>query len=101
MPREFSAPTEPYLKRSPRSEEHTSELQTPMYLVCRLLLEKNVHLERFHTCRAEHGCSHRHYQLEWNQSWHRRDAHHCEQFFFEHSGRPHIFPLSPQPGPCE
>src|SRR5437879_11456362 len=26
-----------YLKRS---EEHTSELQSPMYLVCRLLLEK-------------------------------------------------------------
>src|ERR1017187_9305093 len=26
-----------------RSEEHTSELQSPMYLVCRLLLEK-------HTC---------------------------------------------------
>src|SRR5437879_10071979 len=24
--------------RSPRSEEHTSELQSPMYLVCRLLL---------------------------------------------------------------
>src|SRR5437762_8516326 len=24
----------------PRSEEHTSELQAPMYLVCRLLLEK-------------------------------------------------------------
>src|SRR5437764_1659290 len=24
-----------------RSEEHTSELQSPMYLVCRLLLEKN------------------------------------------------------------
>ena len=23
-----------------RSEEHTSELQSPMYLVCRLLLEK-------------------------------------------------------------
>src|SRR5437879_9440361 len=29
-----------------RSEEHTSELQSPMYLVCRLLLEKkNLHLE--------------------------------------------------------
>src|SRR5437879_11354138 len=28
----------PWLKRS---EEHTSELQSPMYLVCRLLLEKN------------------------------------------------------------
>src|SRR5437764_9863488 len=29
-----------------RSEEHTSELQSPMYLVCRLLLEKkkNRHL---------------------------------------------------------
>src|SRR5436189_3451702 len=26
--------------RSARSEEHTSELQSPMYLVCRLLLEK-------------------------------------------------------------
>src|SRR5437763_10114632 len=24
----------------PRSEEHTSELQSPMYLVCRLLLEE-------------------------------------------------------------
>src|SRR5437879_6054796 len=28
------------LRLSPRSEEHTSELQSPMYLVCRLLLEK-------------------------------------------------------------
>src|SRR5437879_10970978 len=26
--------------RCVRSEEHTSELQSPMYLVCRLLLEK-------------------------------------------------------------
>src|SRR5437879_7948317 len=26
--------------RKRRSEEHTSELQSPMYLVCRLLLEK-------------------------------------------------------------
>src|SRR5258708_15603758 len=26
--------------RSPRSEEHTSELQSPDHLVCRLLLEK-------------------------------------------------------------
>src|SRR5437762_3464349 len=28
----------------PRSEEHTSELQSPMYLVCRLLLEKKNRL---------------------------------------------------------
>src|SRR5437764_12727921 len=29
-----------YLRARGRSEEHTSELQSPMYLVCRLLLEK-------------------------------------------------------------
>src|ERR1039457_7738222 len=30
----------------PRSEEHTSELQSPCNLVCRLLLEKkNMHIE--------------------------------------------------------
>ena len=28
-------------QKTKRSEEHTSELQSPMYLVCRLLLEKN------------------------------------------------------------
>src|SRR5437879_10277366 len=28
------------LEQATRSEEHTSELQSPMYLVCRLLLEK-------------------------------------------------------------
>src|ERR1017187_2062273 len=27
-----------------RSEEHTSELQSPMYLVCRLLLEKKMRI---------------------------------------------------------
>src|SRR5947209_13474891 len=30
----------PTCKRHPRSEEHTSELQSRQYLVCRLLLEK-------------------------------------------------------------
>src|SRR5215210_1588164 len=30
-------------RQSTRSEEHTSELQSPMYLVCRLLLEKKKH----------------------------------------------------------
>src|SRR5437879_6680029 len=28
------------MREAQRSEEHTSELQSPMYLVCRLLLEK-------------------------------------------------------------
>src|SRR3712207_7923991 len=33
-----------------RSEEHTSELQSRQYLVCRLLLEKkNIHLIRLHS----------------------------------------------------
>src|SRR5437763_5184072 len=36
-PRSTSPPGKPM---PPRSEEHTSELQSPMYLVCRLLLEK-------------------------------------------------------------
>src|SRR5258708_22290526 len=31
---------------SPRSEEHTSELQSPDHLVCRLLLEKKKHNTR-------------------------------------------------------
>src|SRR3989338_4604676 len=31
----------PYAPNSPRSEEHTSELQSQFHLVCRLLLEKN------------------------------------------------------------
>src|SRR5256885_9802153 len=30
-------------RRRARSEEHTSELQSPCNLVCRLLLEKNKH----------------------------------------------------------
>src|SRR5437764_9484691 len=32
-----------------RSGEHTSELQSPMYLVCRLLLEKKNNIYRQHT----------------------------------------------------
>src|SRR6266487_5840137 len=32
--------TPPGTARCPRSEEHTSELQSPVHLVCRLLLEK-------------------------------------------------------------
>src|SRR5690348_17418478 len=34
----------------PRSEEHTSELQSPVHLVCRLLLEKKKkHIPNRHT----------------------------------------------------
>src|SRR5207244_11584397 len=37
----FSAATASELEANKRSEEHTSELQSPDHLVCRLLLEKN------------------------------------------------------------
>src|SRR5256885_3394218 len=43
-----------------RSEEHTSELQSPCNLVCRLLLEKKKK-----TCRAERGYHMRRVQSEW------------------------------------
>src|SRR5437762_9021949 len=38
-----------------RSEEHTSELQSPMYLVCRLLLEKKKMFEPFYTTKGAGG----------------------------------------------
>src|SRR3712207_8544622 len=38
-------------RRDARSEEHTSELQSRQYLVCRLLLEKKkTQLSNLHTC---------------------------------------------------
>src|SRR5438876_3941772 len=33
---------------APRSEEHTSELQSPVHLVCRLLLEKKKTIDQFY-----------------------------------------------------
>src|SRR2546422_11498658 len=38
--RRAPAPTLPRRRLPPRSEEHTSELQSRLHLVCRLLLEK-------------------------------------------------------------
>src|SRR5437763_7020045 len=40
LPSRTSAECAIFQRHVPRSEEHTSELQSPMYLVCRLLLEK-------------------------------------------------------------
>src|SRR5437879_7237634 len=37
-----------------RSEEHTSELQSPMYLVCRLLLEKKKKKKRKNNGNVKH-----------------------------------------------
>src|SRR5687768_18166371 len=41
----------PVRERSRRSEEHTSELQSRLHLVCRLLLEKKKKDEEICTCR--------------------------------------------------
>src|SRR5437764_5399863 len=46
----WDSPTEKFCRtplRSERSEEHTSELQSPMYLVCRLRLEKKKKIIAF------------------------------------------------------
>src|SRR5437764_9770966 len=40
IPRPIPTPPPVTIAEALRSEEHTSELQSPMYLVCRLLLEK-------------------------------------------------------------
>src|SRR5690348_18017638 len=37
----------------PRSEEHTSELQSPVHLVCRLLLEKKKTKVKQHSIQAQ------------------------------------------------
>src|SRR4051794_41725613 len=42
--RRCSPATMPVWTRTTRSEEHTSELQSPVHLVCRLLLEKKNQL---------------------------------------------------------
>src|ERR1017187_6512056 len=95
------------LRHDRRSEEHTSELQSPMYLVCRLLLEKTLiagggeapadagdgintvaFLARRDVCRGR-----------------RRENHHCLRsartrvcpsfyFFFKDTAPPEIYPLS-------
>src|SRR5438094_7781651 len=55
-------PVRAALPPSPRSEEHTSELQSPYDLVCRLLLEKKKFVRQ--------KCRHR------NQAGRRRAHHH-------------------------
>src|SRR5689334_24702443 len=39
-------------RRAPRSEEHTSELQSQFHLVCRLLLEKKKYVSSMHSIRS-------------------------------------------------
>src|SRR5437762_11384761 len=54
-----SPSTHQRVEQGRRSEEHTSELQSPMYLVCRLLLEKKNDREKRAAChcRARTRCA--------------------------------------------
>src|SRR5437762_6160779 len=51
-----------------RSEEHTSELQSPMYLVCRLLLEKKKKQTNRRIKRMSSSNTHRYRELIRNRS---------------------------------
>src|SRR3712207_7413250 len=48
-----AAPDFPSLRPPRRSEEHTSELQSRQYLVCRLLLEKKKNIPNCHFFSAD------------------------------------------------
>src|SRR5687767_15230730 len=48
----------PARRQPPRSEEHTSELQSLAYLVCRLLLEKKKYVVCYTPTSITHGSFH-------------------------------------------
>src|SRR5215217_9768764 len=52
--RRNAGPSRRSTPRSSRSEEHTSELQSRQYLVCRLLLEKKKNHKNPPTHKSEH-----------------------------------------------
>src|SRR3712207_7763291 len=57
------------MRSAVRSEEHTSELQSRQYLVCRLLLEKKTvqHRPRIHSTVAQPSASYTHTILQANR----------------------------------
>src|SRR5258708_25903048 len=52
-----------------RSEEHTSELQSPDHLVCRLLLEKKKATKASHQCGLAIDCQRLRQHQTWTTSW--------------------------------
>src|ERR1017187_5447527 len=93
------------MRDSARSEEHTSELQSPMYLVCRLLLEKK---------KNNSYCGINRFRTNSIRSFHREpdpgqtgaqnpspkiaviELQDQPNFFFEGKGTPGFLPFSPQ-----
>src|ERR1041384_6587963 len=90
-----------------RSEEHTSELQSLAYLVCRLLLEKNQHhllspdplgaLHRHHTAGAHASALPRSVQccVRGPRKLRARLFHVISFFFFKTEPPPHASPPPP------
>src|ERR1039457_684890 len=101
----------PHARQSNRSEEHTSELQSPCNLVCRLLLEKNTRLPhgRNGPNTAGEALARRRGRLRAAQAFSHAAGSRCEVrereprrrfcfFFFNDTGTPAIYPL-PLPAP--
>src|SRR6266566_2615326 len=83
----------PRSRPSPRSEEHTSELQSPCNLVCRLLLEKKNNIPTCHNAVEE--------VLSAVFCFHRIAVHDCVErnhvskvFFFNDTATTEIYTLS-------
>src|SRR6202171_5652035 len=93
-----------------RSEEHTSELQSPSYLVCRLLLAKHKLAQlRVHSAHAEHPSLQPARAADGGSRSARLRPRQAElsshpsldvyEFFFLRGGGPDEVPPFPQPGP--
>src|SRR5947209_16018156 len=63
-----------WLQCDPRSEEHTSELQSRQYLVCRLLLEKKKKKQNKPTRITEKKNSSTHTSITSNKVTHNRQS---------------------------
>src|ERR1017187_8562322 len=96
--------------RTGRSEEHTSELQSPMYLVCRLLLEKKRFFLFEIACGDQNfltvgfrlvlaGKEHLLAELHCTKANHHRNSQRDQRFsfFFLMIRRPRKSPLFPSP----
>src|ERR1039457_3426264 len=77
-----------------RSEEHTSELQSPCNLVCRLLLEKT---DRPRACRCLSACLCSSEQPNRAAPTPRLLCCFLFFFFFNDTAPPQIYPFSPRP----
>src|SRR6202140_3047742 len=99
--------------RSARSEEHTSELQSPKDLVCRLLLEKNknhhnLSRPRPTACRRRTAPTATHGRARGGAvrcggplCCGRCTPVVCSFFFFKGAGAPRLIPFSPRGPPSD